>query len=66
MKWTGAEAEGSANRALAALTALATSVAERRQICRDSTMAAEVRRRDAQQWSRDQDAGGEQDPGGER
>jgi hypothetical protein len=51
-KWTDADAKVSHDRAVEDLVAIATNVAEGREVVIDSATAEEVRRRDAQMWAR--------------
>jgi hypothetical protein len=52
LKWTDDDAKSSRDRAVAAIVAIATSLAEGREVTVDSAIAEEVRRRDAQMWAR--------------
>lgn len=51
-KWTDDDAKSSHDRAVEELVAIATSLAEGRMLTADSSIADEVRRRDAQMWAR--------------
>ena len=52
LKWTDDDAKSSRDRAVEAIVAVATSLAEGREVTVDSAVVEEVRRRDAQMWAR--------------
>ena len=52
LKWTDEAARASRDRAVEQIAAIAHDLAEGREVTVESTIADEVRRRDAQLWAR--------------